>query len=89
VPLRTCVGCRKTDEQAHLVRLVLQASGHIEVDRRRRAHGRGAYVHEAWTCIEKAVHTHGLARSFGRKTQPLDAQRLWSAIGNETKDEGS
>ena len=76
-PIRTCVGCRLTDEQSRLVRVVLEPSGRVKVDRHRSRAGRGAYVHESRACVEKAVQNQGLSRSFRRKTQPVDVERLW------------
>ncbi len=76
MPLRTCVGCRKPDEQANLVRLVRDAQGRVKVDRKRRLAGRGAYVHVNESCVEQMVHEGGLPRSFRHNLQPVEASKL-------------
>jgi len=88
-PLRTCVGCKKTDEQARLVRIVLDGAGRIKVDRQRRMRGRGAWLHDSRACVERAVQTHGLVRAFKNKAQTPLAGALWAeleASGNKTED---
>ena len=60
-PLRTCLGCRRRDDQDRLLRLVA-AGTTVVVDPRRRAPGRGAYVHPDPTCVALAVKK----RAFGR-----------------------
>jgi predicted RNA-binding protein YlxR (DUF448 family) len=79
-PIRTCIGCRLTDEQRRLVRVVLEPSGRATIDRERRHNGRGAYLHEARACVDKAVRNGGFPRSFRRKTQPLDGNLLWQQM---------
>jgi predicted RNA-binding protein YlxR (DUF448 family) len=79
-PIRTCIGCRKTDEQGKLVRIVLDGAGRVKVDRHRRMAGRGAWLHDARACVEKAVEGHGLSRAFKRKTQPLEVGGLWDQM---------
>jgi predicted RNA-binding protein YlxR (DUF448 family) len=84
MPVRTCVGCRQTDAQCNLVRIVLDATGRVQVDRKRRLSGRGAWLHESRACVEKAVHNSGLPRAFRRKIQPLDGERLLAIVTNGT-----
>jgi predicted RNA-binding protein YlxR (DUF448 family) len=80
VPVRTCVGCGKTDEQGKLIRLAITAEGRVKVDAKRRFPGRGTYVHGSHACVDRAIQNSGLAKSFRRKTQPLDAAKLTSEI---------
>jgi predicted RNA-binding protein YlxR (DUF448 family) len=51
-----------------MVRVVV-VSGRAVLDERRRAPGRGAWVHRARPCLDGAVKG-GLARSFRRKVDP-------------------
>ena len=60
-PVRTCVGCRRREPQDALLRVVA-VDGTVAVDVRRRAPGRGAYVHPAPACVAAAVKR----RAFGR-----------------------
>jgi predicted RNA-binding protein YlxR (DUF448 family) len=90
-PIRTCVGCRKTDTQRMLVRIVLDGRGRVKVDRERKMAGRGAWLHETRACVEKAIHNSGLPRAFRRRTQPVDQLTpgaLWAELtsGNKIED---
>jgi len=68
-PVRTCVGCRRRDAQEGLLRVVADGTG-VRVDPRRRALGRGAYVHPDPACVALAVRK----RAFGRTLRaPVDA----------------
>jgi predicted RNA-binding protein YlxR (DUF448 family) len=66
--VRTCVGCRKTDDPSALVRIVLgpRAPGGqapVAVDFAGGSHGRGAHVHPRPACLALAAKG-GLSRSF-------------------------
>ena len=78
--IRTCVGCRKTDAQKMLVRIVLDGAGRVKVDRDRKMAGRGAWLHVSRACVEKAIHNSGLPRAFRRRTQPVDTGALWGQL---------
>ena len=68
-PVRTCLGCRRRDAQARLLRVVA-AGTTVAVDPRRRAPGRGAYVHPDPACVALAVKK----RAFGRTLRaPVEA----------------
>ncbi len=72
MPARTCLGCRKVDEQIRLVRLAVDAAGRVTIDRKRRLAGRGAYVHAQRSCVTRVVGEAGrerLEKSFRRKVQ--------------------
>jgi len=51
---RTCVGCRKEEGKATMVRIVRRPEGGAVVDRKGVAAGRGAYLHMASACIDLA-----------------------------------
>ena len=63
-PVRTCVGCRQTDDQSALVRLTAVGTD-LRVDGTKRAMGRGAYVHPRSECLAGA-QKGGFSRSFRR-----------------------
>jgi uncharacterized protein len=80
MPVRTCIGCRRTDEQRNLVRMVADQAGRIRIDLPRRRPGRGTYVHNERDCIEELVRRGALARSLKRKIETMDADALWSRV---------
>ena len=61
-PVRTCVGCGEKVPAGALVRLVREA-GRVAVGRPGRG-GRGAWIHDAEACVERAVKRRALARAL-------------------------
>ncbi len=61
-PVRTCVGCGARASQRELVRLRVVA-GRVEVDRCRSG-GRGAWLHPASACLERAARRKAFGRAF-------------------------
>jgi predicted RNA-binding protein YlxR (DUF448 family) len=52
---RTCVACRQIKAKRELIRLVRTPEGNIEVDRRGKREGRGAYLCPIRECWEAAL----------------------------------
>ena len=63
-PLRTCLGCGAVDAQPALLRVVRDAAGGLAIDGKRRAGGRGGYLHPFPECWAKFVHRKGPVRSL-------------------------
>ena len=72
-PLRTCVGCRQTADQAALIRIRKSAAGFAMGP----GPGRGAYLHLDPACLEQARKRRALERSL---RGPV-SEELWSALG--------
>lgn len=63
--VRTCVGCRRRDSDSRLLRIVHDPQAAALVpDPRRRAEGRGAWVHRDERCIATALDRRALTRSL-------------------------
>ena len=88
MPIRTCVGCQEHDEQENLVRCVAEASGRINIDEHATMPGRGAWFHRRRECVEAAARS-GFAKSFRRKTQHVDVERLCELTRIKVEDEES
>lgn len=68
-PIRTCVGCRRREPAAELLRVVASpTNGSVIPDLRHRLPGRGAWLHPRSACLstankrrafERALRTHG------------------------------
>ncbi len=63
-PIRTCIGCRKKREKSSLIRFAFTLDGGIQLDRRQRLPGRGAYVCPDVACLEKAWGKKAFARAL-------------------------
>ena len=74
-PIRTCVGCGEKVPAGSLVRLVL-ADGRVVVGAPGRG-GRGAWLHAAEACLDRAVRRKAFARAFrSRFAAEVDAASL-------------
>ncbi|AVM65455.1 MULTISPECIES: YlxR family protein [Dietzia] len=64
-PIRTCVGCRGRDHDSRLLRVVHDPrTATLSPDPRRRAVGRGAWVHRDERCIATALDRKAFIRSL-------------------------
>ncbi|HZZ86622.1 MAG TPA: YlxR family protein [Anaeromyxobacteraceae bacterium] len=73
-PERTCIGCGGKAGCAALIRLVVAAGGAVSVDRGRSG-GRGAWLHPAPACLERALKRKAFARAFRRQVA-VDGEAL-------------
>ncbi|MEG1581894.1 MAG: YlxR family protein [Clostridia bacterium] len=64
VPIRTCIACKSSKPKKDMLRIVKSKTGDICIDRTSKQEGRGAYVCNDITCIEKAVKSKALNRAF-------------------------
>jgi hypothetical protein len=71
-PIRTCIGCRKRAAATELLRVVAATDSHLLIpDPRRRAPGRGAWVHPVAECVDLAERRRAFARAL-RCPGPMD-----------------
>ena len=64
IPQRKCVGCNTSRDKKELIRVVKSAEGEISVDMTGKKNGRGAYLCHSAVCLEKAVKSKRLERTF-------------------------
>ena len=78
-PVRTCVGCRKRDLAAHLVRVALVDSAAespaVVVDSARRLPGRGAWLLPDPKCLDLADKRRAFPRAL-RAAGPVDSRAV-------------
>ncbi|WP_191498785.1 YlxR family protein [Mycobacterium simulans] len=67
-PVRTCVGCRKRELAAELLRVVAESTGNgnyvVIVDTARGLPGRGAWVHPVRQCVQQAIRRRAFTRAL-------------------------
>ena len=85
-PQRTCVGCRQVVSQAHLLRLAV-VEDRVVPDPRRRAAGRGVYVHARPDCL-RAAGKGGLARSLKRNVSRPELDAIASVAATAAASQG-
>ena len=59
IPMRTCIGCREQKAKKDLIRVVKNKE-----DKTGKANGRGAYLCNDKSCLEKAIKSKALNRAF-------------------------
>lgn len=64
IPKRTCIGCNQIKDKKELIRIVKNKENQIFVDKTGKANGRGAYLCDSIECLEKAIKTKKLERTF-------------------------
>lgn len=64
LPMRTCIGCNQIKPKKELIRIVKNKANEISIDKTGKANGRGAYICDNIECLEKAIKTKKLERSF-------------------------
>ncbi|MCP9623961.1 MULTISPECIES: YlxR family protein [Nocardia] len=84
--MRTCVGCRKRELAADLLRVVAQDvdgehSAAVVPDPRRRLPGRGAWLHPLSACLSTAVRRRAFGRAL-RVSGNLDISALEQYVEN-------
>ena len=67
IPNRTCIGCNQIKPKKELIRIVKNKEGNIFVDKTGKANGRGSYLCDNIECLEKAIKTKKLERTFETK----------------------
>ncbi|MFJ9647710.1 YlxR family protein [Streptomyces sp. NPDC004244] len=77
-PERTCVGCRERAAKSELLRIVAIGDECVP-DPRGTLPGRGAYLHPAEVCLEKAVRRRAFPRAL-RSPGALDTAGLSRAV---------
>lgn len=64
IPMRKCVGCQQMKNKKELLRVLKTSENEFELDAIGRKNGRGAYLCFSKECLQKAIQSKGLERSF-------------------------
>ena len=67
IPQRTCIGCNTQKNKKDLIRIVKDKDGNISIDKTGKANGRGAYICDNIECLEKAIKSKRLEKTFETK----------------------
>ena len=75
-PQRTCMGCNKKKDKKDLIRIVKNKQNEINIDKTGKLEGRGAYICDSITCLEKAIKTKRIEKVFEQKIPDEIYERL-------------
>ncbi len=69
IPQRTCIGCNSKKSKKELIRIVKDKEGNIQIDRTGKLPGRGAYICDDVSCLDKAIKSKRLEKTFETKIE--------------------
>ena len=64
MPMRKCVGCGEMKNKKEMIRVLKTTEEDFVLDVTGKKNGRGAYLCFSKECLDKAIKTKGLERSF-------------------------
>ncbi|NLK73701.1 MAG: YlxR family protein [Clostridiales bacterium] len=64
IPLRMCTGCGEMKSKKEMIRVVKTPENEIVLDTTGKKNGRGAYICNSVSCLQKSINTKGLDRSL-------------------------
>ena len=67
LPQRSCIGWNTKKDKKDLIRIVKNKDGNISIDKTGKANGRGAYICNNVECLEKAIKSKRLEKTFEEK----------------------
>ena len=79
VPMRKCVGCGEMKNKKEMIRVLKTPEEEFVLDASGKKNGRGAYLCPSGECLERAIKSKGLERSF--------KQAIQSEVYDELKEE--
>ena len=79
VPMRKCVGCGEMKNKKEMIRVLKTPEEEFVLDASGKKNGRGGYLCPSGECLERAIKSKGLERSF--------KQAIPSEVYDELKEE--
>ena len=64
---RKCMACNTKKNKYDLIRIVKNKNGEITVDKTGKKEGRGIYICQSIECLEKAIKSKRIEKSFETK----------------------
>ena len=82
IPMRQCVGCKEMKMKKEMIRVLRTSEDEIVLDSTGKQNGRGAYICVSSECLQQAIKSRGLERSF-KQSIPQDVyERLKGEMKN-------
>ena len=80
IPSRTCIGCETQKSKTELIRIVKTQSGEIKLDKTGKLPGRGAYICDKSECLNLAIRSKKLEKTFETKIEESVYESLKNTI---------
>ena len=77
---RMCMGCNTKKDKRDLIRIVMNKTGEITLDKTGKSEGRGAYICNTKECLEKVIKSNRLEKIFEKNIEESIYNELRSVI---------
>ncbi len=81
IPMRKCVGCGEMKSKKEMMRVLKISEDEFQLDATGKKNGRGAYLCFSKDCLEQAIKTKGLERSFKQSIPKEVYEKLEKEFG--------
>ena len=81
IPERMCIACREMKPKGEMLRVIKPKEGDIFIDRTGKAAGRGAYICDSETCVNKCIK----AKLFNKAFSAQIPDDVYEYVKNEYK----
>jgi hypothetical protein len=85
IPERTCIGCNEIKPKNELLRIVKDKENNISIDLTGKKNGRGAYICANEQCLEKAMKSNRLSKTFEQNIDKEIYEDLRDVIVSQSK----
>lgn len=88
-PQRTCIGCRRKDDQERFLRISRNPNGILGLSQDKYRTGRGAYICPEANCLAAALKGDRLGRALKTKVSPEEKETLTIAFSQLANQENT
>lgn len=82
-PQRTCMGCFQKKDKKELIRIVKNKQGEVFIDKTGKSDGRGIYLCNNNSCLEKLIKNNKLEKALNIKISEDIYENLRGVIIDE------
>ena len=83
MPQRTCMGCNNKKDKKDFIRIVKNKYGEVSIDKTGKMPGRGAYLCDNIECLERAIKTKRIEKTFEIKIEDEIYEKLRGVMVGE------
>lgn len=85
IPMRTCLSCREKKPKKELIRILLNEENGLTADLTGKKNGRGAYVCNSATCVDK-LNVKSLSAALKSPVSERMIQEIKASLEDSVKD---
>ncbi|MBQ3334313.1 MAG: YlxR family protein [Eubacteriaceae bacterium] len=85
IPMRTCLSCREKKPKKELIRILLNEENGLTADLTGKKNGRGAYVCNSVTCVDK-LNVKSLSAALKSPVSERMIQEIKASLEDSVKD---